>query len=118
MDDRGGGQPPYVTVTLTWGMTEHPELGPFIRGKLVRAGVDLRTPLAAWLDAVYSLWVEQPDGDILARANRTMIIETAKARPDRDTWGALPEQQALGITKIVRGPGLQGGPPTHEARPR
>jgi hypothetical protein len=103
--DRLGHGTPYPAVCLIYGLTESPLIGPWIRGKLTLAGVDLRTDAGAWLDSVYALWIEQPPTDALERAQRAMVIGSARLAPDRETWGALPEQQALGVARLTKGTG-------------
>jgi hypothetical protein len=91
-------------------MTENPETGSWIRGRLALAGVDLRTSASTWLDAVYALWIDQPGDGILAKAHRQLVIASAKLMPDRETWGALPEQQALGVARMTGGTAGQAAP--------
>ena len=80
-------------------------VGPYIRGKLRLAGVDLRTPLGDWLDAVYAAYLDAPH-EFLADAHRQTVIAAARRRPDRETWGIEPDHIALGK-------GLTGPAPGH-----
>lgn len=105
MADRLGHRAPYAAVCLIYGLTENRTIGPWIRGRLTLAGVDLRTDAGAWLDSVYALWIEQPPPEALERADRALVIGSARAAPNRDTWGALPEQQALGVARLTKGTG-------------
>lgn len=99
-----------MTVILLHGLTEDPQMGPWVRGRLALAGVDLRTELGTWLDAVYALWIDQPGADVLTSASRALVIASAKAAPDRETWGALPEQQALGVARLTATPSTLAAP--------
>ena len=75
-------------------MTQDPVCGPYVRGKLELAGLGLNTPLDRWLDAVYAVWLDAPH-DRLEVAFKKTTLAAAKLRPDRSTWGKLPEHQAL-----------------------
>ena len=88
-------------------MTESPIYGPYIRGQLALAHVTLRTPLADWLDAVYAAWVAAPH-EALQAAAKTMVVQSARLRPDRETWGMLPEHRAL-AGKLGQGAGMEAG---------
>ena len=110
MDDRAGERSPYAAVILIYGLTEDALIGPWIRGRLALAGLDLRMAASAWLDAVYALWIDQPDKDILTKANQTLVVASARLIPDRETWGALPEQQALGVARMTGGVAAQAAP--------
>lgn len=94
MAGRVGGQPPYGTVLLIQQLTEDPVYAAYVRGRLVLAGVDLSVPAPDWLDAVWAAWVDSPH-ELLKKAQREVVIATAKIMPDRSTWGLLPEQQKL-----------------------
>lgn len=67
----------------------------YVQGRLALAGLDLRTPLADWLDAVWAIYVDAPHS-VLKDMGRERVVRAAQLRPDRDTWGKLPEQRALG----------------------
>lgn len=69
--------------------------GSYIQGRLALAGVDLHTPVATWLDAVWALYVDAPH-QLLEKMAKERVIRAAQLRPDRETWGKLPEQRALG----------------------
>lgn len=107
MDDGVGGKPPYATVILIKGLTENPIYGPYIRGQLALAHVTLRSPLREWLDAVYAAWVAAPH-DVLEKAAKFITLRSAILRPDRSTWGKLPEHRAL-AGKLGQGAGMEAG---------
>lgn len=67
----------------------------YIQGRLALAGVDLRTPVATWLDAVWAVYVDAPH-ELLGKMTKERVVRAAQLRPDRETWGKLPEQRALG----------------------
>jgi len=71
-------------------------VGPYVRGKLALAGIGLRTPLADWLDAVYAAYLDSPGDEVLKKAHQQTVLNAARLRPDRDTWGLDPEHRALG----------------------
>lgn len=65
-----------------------------MRGKLALAGIDLRVSAACWFDAVYAIIMEAPH-DALEKMFDHLVKATARADPDRETWGMLPEHQRL-----------------------
>lgn len=67
----------------------------YIQGRLALAGVDLHTPVANWLDAVWAVYVDAPHS-LLKDLAKERVVRAAQLRPDRETWGRLPEHQALG----------------------
>jgi hypothetical protein len=67
---------------------------PYVNGKLALAGFDSRVAAATWFDALYAIVVDAP-GEILEKLHGDIVIQTARLRPDRETWGALPEHVAL-----------------------
>jgi hypothetical protein len=83
-------------VLLTYGWTRNPVVGPYLRGKLALAGIGLHTPLSEWLDAVYAAYLDGPGEDTFKEAHRQVVVQSARLRPDRATWGLLPEHRALG----------------------
>lgn len=91
-------------VLLTYAWTRNPVVGPYLRGKLALAGIGLHTPLTEWLDAVYAVYLDGPGDEVFKKAHEQTVIGTARMRPDRATWGLLPEHRALGR-------GLVGTPP-------
>lgn len=91
-------------VLLTYAWTRDPVVGPYIRGKLALAGLGLHTPLTEWLDAVYAVYLDSPGGDVLKKAHEQVVLHSARIRPDRATWGLLPDHRALSR-------GLMGPPP-------
>lgn len=107
MDDGAGREPPYATVILIHGLTENPIYGPYIRGRLALAHVTLQTPIRQWLDAVYATWVDAPH-EVLEKAAKSMTLRSAMLRPDRSTWGKLPEHRAL-AGKLGQGAGMEAG---------
>lgn len=76
-------------------MTQDPISGPYVRGVLELAHVGLNTPLDRWLDAVYAAWLDAPH-DKLEKTFKQLTLAAARIRPDRSTWGKLPEHRALG----------------------
>lgn len=94
---------------LIFGFTTSPISGAYVRGKLALAGVELSAPLSTWLDAVYAAYVDAPH-EALGKFVREMVKEQAKLRPKeaRETWGLLPEHQALSGRLNAKG----GGAPT------
>jgi hypothetical protein len=67
----------------------------YIQGRLALAGVDLHAPVATWLDAVWAVYVDAPH-QLLEKMAKERVVRAAQLRPDRETWGKLPEQRALG----------------------
>lgn len=93
---RGGGiRPPYGDVLLIASTAEDITYRSYLQGRLALAGVDLHTPVATWLDAVWALYVDAPH-QLLEKMTKERVIRAAQLRPDRETWGKLPEQRALG----------------------
>lgn len=78
----------------------------YVRGKLAIAGLDLRTPLATWLDAVYAIVADAPH-EVLEKLWPKLTSAAARVKPDRETWGVLPEHQQL-MQPLIQG---QGGVP-------
>lgn len=74
-------------------LTEDRTVGPFLRGNLALHRIDLHTPLRRWLDCVYALWVQSPE--VLKKARKIIDEHAVMVAPDRETWGATPEQIAL-----------------------
>lgn len=91
-------------VLLTYGWTRDRVVGPYLRGRLVLAGVGLQTPLPDWLDAVYAAYLDAPEHTVLKDAHRQTVVGAARIRPDRDTWGLDPDH-------IVLSAGLAGQAP-------
>lgn len=65
-----------------------------MRGKLALAGIDLRASAACWFDAMYAIIMEAPH-EALNKMFDTLVIAQARAEPDRETWGMLPEHQRM-----------------------
>jgi hypothetical protein len=61
------------------------------------AGVDSRVPASRWLDIAYAIVADAPHAYLKAMSEQ-LVIASAKLRPDRDTWGLLPEHQAMART--------------------
>jgi hypothetical protein len=72
----------------------------YVRGKLRLAGVGPETPAAEWLDAAYAAFCDAPH-EVLDKLQTTIVMQTARIRPDRATWGLRPEHVAL--TKKITG---------------
>lgn len=80
-------------MILTLGLTTDKTVGNYLRGMLRVNRIDLHTPLAEWLDAVYALWVGAPH-DAMQKARQSFDRQAVTIAPDRDTWGMTPEQIA------------------------
>lgn len=97
MARRGGGAAPYTAANLIASFADKDQMtGAYVRGKLALAGVDeSRTPLATWLDMVFAIVAEMSEspGRMIEHLDKKIVIETARAEPDRETWGLLPEHQ-------------------------
>jgi hypothetical protein len=68
----------------------------YIDGRLAMAGINMRSPLKAWLDAAYAMLFETPVDEIKklesALSARDAMIDPEGARA---TWGQTPQHQAL-----------------------
>jgi hypothetical protein len=75
-----------------------------VRGKLTLAGLDPRDPAGSVLDAIYAIVADAPH-DMIEKWDKKLIMEGAKAWPERDTWGVLPEHRRLsgGLMSNSRG---------------
>jgi hypothetical protein len=49
---------------------------------------------ACWFDAAYAIIMEAPH-DALEKMLDALVRASARADPDRETWGVLPEHQRL-----------------------
>lgn len=78
-----------------------------MRGKLALAGIDLRVSAACWFDAAYAIVMEAPTEALEKMADR-LAIASARARPDRETWGMTPEQQEM-MARAAKGGARHGG---------
>lgn len=98
-----------MTVMLLISMTEGPIYGPYVRGQLALAGIDLRTDLRTWLDAVYAIYASAPFEQLDA-LTRQLVTKTAQLDPKeaRKDWGRRPEHRAM-AGGLGRGPGLEAG---------
>jgi hypothetical protein len=66
----------------------------YMRGRLHVGGVDAGTPLCTALDVLLTIVIDTPR-DALEQWRRKFNPLLWKIRPpDRETWGATPEQQA------------------------
>jgi hypothetical protein len=93
------------------GLADTPIHGPYVRGKLALAGLDLSTDLRTWLDAVYALWAEAyVHHEHLEHLSAQLVRKSAQLRPEeaRKTWGRLPEHRAM-AGSLGKGPGLEAG---------
>lgn len=85
-----------VIVTLT----QDPVLHPYLAGQLARDGITTREPASVWLHAVYAIVATAPM-DVLKAMDDKMIGLSARADPNRETWGALPDHQRA-MSRLVR----------------
>lgn len=66
-----------------------------MRGKLALAGFnDSRADAGSWLDAVYAIVADAPH-EVIKEMYKQITLAGARIAPDRDTWGLLPEHQAI-----------------------
>ena len=54
--------------------------GAYVRGRLALAGLDLRTPVSAWCDAVYAILAEAPH-EVLERLRDRMVVFAKHTQP-------------------------------------
>lgn len=54
----------------------------------------MRASAACWFDAAYAIIMEAPY-EALDKMLDHLVRTQAKAEPDRETWGMLPEHQRL-----------------------
>ena len=91
-------------------MVRDPLYGPYIRGKLITYGIDLRTCIGDACDVIYVILTELPH-EVLVKLRDGLTTAEAALDPvrARETWGLLPEHQAMaaGLTEL---PPSQGGP--------
>ena len=88
-----------------------------MRGRLALAGVvDSRVSPARWLDMAYAIFTEAPH-QVLEELNKRIVMETSRLRPDRETWGLLPEQVALS-SKLTGDANRRGRGPTAPKKTR
>jgi hypothetical protein len=69
-------------------------LGPYVRGQLALHRVDLRDDGARVLDMIHALIATAP-GEVLEKLDKELVMKGARAYPDRDSWGVLPEHQRM-----------------------
>lgn len=86
---------------MIYSLAYQPELRYYVHGKLALAGMDLRTPLTTWLDSVYAIVADAPH-EFLEKLWPKIAQLAARVKPDRETWGVLPEHQAL-TAKLTQG---------------
>lgn len=115
MGHRAGHGPPYATACLILGYAGDMELKAYVNGKLALAGLDSRVSAAVWLDAIYAIVAEAPV-ELLKKMHGQIVIESAKLRPDRDTWGATPEHVAM-QNKVIGKQGSRGAAPAAARSP-
>lgn len=58
-----------------------------------------------WLDAVYAVLMNAPH-ETLSKMNDKIVLLSARIRPDRETWGLLPEHQAQMRRVVGNGGGV------------
>ena len=80
-------------MILIYGLTEDPNIGSYLRGRLLLNRIDLHTSIDQWLDAVYALWLDAPH-ELLKKARKVIDEHSVMVAPDRETWGTTPEQVA------------------------
>lgn len=75
----------------------------YTNGRLALAGLTgldgrgPRTPLSAWLDALFVIMLETPVEDIQKLEEQLTTVDAQiDPKATRETWGVTPEQQALG----------------------
>lgn len=66
----------------------------YVNGQLALARMDSRVPAGTWLDAVYAIITTAPH-ELLEKLHGQITIKSARLRPDRDSWGMLPDQVAM-----------------------
>lgn len=94
-------------------LTQDPVLHPYLAGQLALRGITTREPASTWLHAVYAIVASAPM-DVLKAMDDKMIGLSARADPNRETWGATPEhQRAMG--RLVQGQGDIPDPPKRNA---
>lgn len=94
MADCDGDRTPYLTARLIYSLAVDPSVQPYVEGKLMLAGVDSRVPAAGWFAAVYAIVVDAPT-ELLEKLHAQIVMTSTRIRPDRETWGVTPEQQAM-----------------------
>jgi hypothetical protein len=83
---------------------------------LALAGIDLRASAACWFDAAYSIFMDAPH-EQLDKVWEHMVRAQAKANPDRETWGMLPEHQQLAERAMNANPAPTRGRTRGNGRP-
>lgn len=94
---------------MIFHLTQDAIAGPWLRGRLALAGIDLSAPLDVWLDAVYALLPEIPGGalgKIAAQLERKAAMIDPEAA--RETWGRSAVHRQL-AGKLGQGPGVESG---------
>jgi hypothetical protein len=85
-----------VIVTLT----QDPVLHPYLAGQLALNRITTREPASVWLHAVYAIVASAPM-DVLKAMDDKLIGLSARADPNRETWGLTPEHQRA-MSRLVR----------------
>lgn len=68
----------------------------YVGGKLTLAGIDeTRVSAAGFLDALYAILLESPGDEQLRKVHDQIVIKMGMVKPDRATWGLLPDQIAM-----------------------
>ena len=90
-------------------MTRSSLYGAYVRGRLALAGLDSRTAVSVWCDAVYATLAEAPH-EVLERLRDRMVVAEATADPvrARETWGLLPDHVAMAGSVTEQAPPTQG----------
>jgi hypothetical protein len=88
-------------VKVIVALTQDPVLHPYLAGQLALRGITTREPASVWLHAVYAIVASAPM-DVLKAMDDKMIGLSARADPNRETWGATPEHQRASAG-LVRG---------------
>jgi hypothetical protein len=101
-----------VKVVAT--LTQDPVLHPYLAGQLALHGITTREPASVWLHAVYAIVASAPM-DVLKAMDDKMIGLSARADPNRETWGATPEHQRA-MAGLVRGVDADVPPPPRRTK--
>lgn len=94
---------------MIFRITQDAIAGPWFRGRLALAGIDLSAPLDLWLDAVYALLPEMP-GEQLGKIAGQIERKAAQLDPEaaRENWGRSAVHRQL-AGKLGQGPGVESG---------
>lgn len=97
-----------MTVRLLHGFTTDPAVGPYVRGRLALAGLDLSVDAGTYLDAIHAIAAEVPV-ETLEKMMSEIVKHNARVAPDRETWGLLPEHQRMSAGLQDNNGGVTGG---------